>query len=1250
MIYKPRQNNFSSLTKWSLLTAGFVSALSFSFAQDADGEDEIFELSPFTVDGSQDEGYRASQTLAGGRLATNLKDIGTSVEVLTKEFLNDVGANNVEDFLQYTTGGEVGGANGNMEGANVGGSDGSASSTDSRAEPHRNTRLRGIGRPDTVRNYYKTDIPMDTYNTSRVDINRGANSFLFGLGQPAGLINSSYVEADMRDHGKVEFQVDSGGDTPSFRTSVDFNRVLVEDKLAIRFATLNDRKKYRQNPSYRDDDRAYFAIKFKPTESTTIRGHYETGKVFGNAPDTLLPMQAFDTFVDRRTTVDFYENMVRFGDEEGPDADQWAELSPEEQTQFDIVDSGGTRLLGNAGMWGYAVVYDGRNGSEPSFALRPQMTSSSIEFGNEEDGGDPFWSPDGTVRGSPQMMFWRNNRNRTGIEGGAAQGFTSLDGFDFSKQNFAGDNDYFSHDFDTFNVTLEQLFWDGNAGIEIGYDQETKDDDALNNFNGWNGEFLIDINEKIPLPYVDANGNPQTDSDGNVIPGVLQDNPNFGRPLYVTNPSRRLVSTEKETIRATAFVKYDFSEKHSDSPLGWLGKHTLTALADQHTDEYAWTSMRQQSYSDDLNVGWHLSNRDADAPWHNYRAVSKAVYFGPALQTYINDPFNKNTNIDIHDIIINPTTGNLTGDSSSTPITFWSLGPDAEGANWTHINNPDHVNNHLEPGNHDMVYEPSEEDEENPYFGDRSEYWVPGTVEGLWTINNASTRKTVIESAAINLQSMFFDNHLVANLGYREDIVENWNNQVPITLQDLAIEGTLDDSYMGNRAYTDNPMYFTPERGQFNVIDKGPTGEGSFGYGGVLHLPKDFLLFEMPKEVDISVHYNSSKNFVPDASRTTFDAAGDGYVPLASPIGEGEDFGFTIDLNNKLIARFNWYETSVQNASASGMGNTANGLVRWALQTRYWAMEDQANLDPDKNHILDWADAEQTTMLPQWRLNQDWWDLSRLDTVLDATQWAIDEGWDQAKIDAGVLTFRPNGVPQRHGWLPGLQDTESRTSTGMEMNLTYNPTRQWRVALNIAKIESVSSDVAPMTTRILDNFFVHYNEIKEFKLWEAGDTRGGAPFKNWFQNLINNYWVGKLQEGAATNETRKWSGSVVTNYRFTDGRFKGFSMGGAVRYRGEGAIGYPLMDYDVNEDTNITVPNVNEPYMSQVNWNVDFNAGYRTKIFEDKVTWDLRLHLKNLNNLGSDGLTTFRTNYDGTPANVRWDPPFTARVTSSFKF
>ena len=46
------------------------------------GEDEdVVILSPFVVDASQDQGYRATSTLAGSRINTNLRDVAQSIRL-----------------------------------------------------------------------------------------------------------------------------------------------------------------------------------------------------------------------------------------------------------------------------------------------------------------------------------------------------------------------------------------------------------------------------------------------------------------------------------------------------------------------------------------------------------------------------------------------------------------------------------------------------------------------------------------------------------------------------------------------------------------------------------------------------------------------------------------------------------------------------------------------------------------------------------------------------------------------------------------------------------------------------------------------------------------------------------------------------------------------------------------------------------------------------------------------------------------
>ena len=83
-------------------------------------DEDIVVLSPFEVTASATESYNAATTLAGNRLNTDLRDVGSSVTVYTSQFFKDLGATNNNSLLQYTISSEVGGIYGNFSG--VGGS------------------------------------------------------------------------------------------------------------------------------------------------------------------------------------------------------------------------------------------------------------------------------------------------------------------------------------------------------------------------------------------------------------------------------------------------------------------------------------------------------------------------------------------------------------------------------------------------------------------------------------------------------------------------------------------------------------------------------------------------------------------------------------------------------------------------------------------------------------------------------------------------------------------------------------------------------------------------------------------------------------------------------------------------------------------------------------------------------------------------------------------------------------------------
>ena len=217
--------------------------------------ESVVTLSPFEVSADKDTGYAATNTLAGTRLASPIKDLGASLSILTKDLMTDLGASNVNDLLIYTAGMEAAGPGGNFSGSVSDINSNQTVGDAPRTNPQGSSRTRGLDAPNFTRGFFASDIPMDAYNTESVTVNRGPNAALFGVGSPAGVVDTALLRPNLRrDASKVEFRF---GNNDAARTSIDLNRVLVPKTLAFRLAALHDDEKYNQRPAFEDTRRIY---------------------------------------------------------------------------------------------------------------------------------------------------------------------------------------------------------------------------------------------------------------------------------------------------------------------------------------------------------------------------------------------------------------------------------------------------------------------------------------------------------------------------------------------------------------------------------------------------------------------------------------------------------------------------------------------------------------------------------------------------------------------------------------------------------------------------------------------------------------------------------------------------------------------------------------------------------------------------------------------------------------------------------
>jgi outer membrane receptor protein involved in Fe transport len=129
-------------------------------------------------------------------------------------------------------------------------------------------------------------------------------------------------------------------------------------------------------------------------------------------------------------------------------------------------------------------------------------------------------------------------------------------------------------------------------------------------------------------------------------------------------------------------------------------------------------------------------------------------------------------------------------------------------------------------------------------------------------------------------------------------------------------------------------------------------------------------------------------------------------------------------------------------------------------------------------------------------------------------------------------------------------------------------------------------------------------------------------------------------------EIRRWRFNFTNNYRFTEGRLKGFNVGGAYRWQDRVAIGYRSVIANVNGINQETI-DLNDPFWGPNETAVDLWVGYTRRIAK-KYTWRVQLNVRNA--LGKDELVPINSQPDGGPAAFRISYGADWFLTNSIEF
>ena len=568
---------------------------------------EIVELSPFEVSATGDRGYYGANTMSGTRLNSRIEDLASSMTVVTKEQMADFAMLDINDIFNYEAGTEGTGTYTDLTFNNNG-----DPVDNTQLDPNNANRIRGLGSANISFGNFATSgrVPLDPINIDGVEISRGPNSNIFGLGNASGTVNSVPASANLtRDRSQVQFRADS---YDGYRGSLDLNRVIKQGVLAVRGSAVQQHDGFVRKPSGLDTVRLNGMVKYQPFKATTITASYSIYRMSGKRPNTTPPRDA-----------------ISFWRESG--SPTWDPLT---QTVFingraSGVFPGGSTGITNPAYFTNALIINNGGGS------------SIINV--NPDGSIALWTPvRATSTTSPlsqnqtQYRYVTTNppnfRNTQPLFQTALSIRDKAD-YDWSSINLAAMN-YQSESTKTANVQLEQVFYRSArqmfAGQAAWYQEKsdslqrltyaTPSSTGTNSSRANSGYLFVDPNIRL--------------LDGRPNPNFLQ--PNIG----FSSPSARVSPLQNDTYRGQLAYQADFTRERN--LVRWLGMHQMSGYTEYQQRITRRYGFRDAIMSDHawLAPGVPRGNQSASTqdPWNRVSPTGTRVYY----QYYVGDNVGQN--------------------------------------------------------------------------------------------------------------------------------------------------------------------------------------------------------------------------------------------------------------------------------------------------------------------------------------------------------------------------------------------------------------------------------------------------------------------------------------------------------------------------------------------------------------------------------------------------------------------------------
>jgi hypothetical protein len=1148
-------------------------------------KEETVELSPFQVV-TNSKGYFSTNTMSGTRMNSKIEDLGQSITVMTKDQMSDFAMLDINDVFNYMASTEGTGSYSQFDIDRTG-----AVVDQVSLNPNNANRVRGIGNANIAFNNIATTgrVPIDPLWIDSLELSRGPNANIFGLGNASGTVNQVPATANLtRDFSRVELRGDSYG---GWRGSLDVNRTLIKNKLAVRASYANEHVGFVRKPSGEDQRRLSFQVKAQPFKNTTVSLSWFNFKDAAVRPNFTTPR-------------DYYTGWIAAG------KPGWNPITG-------LVTLANGQVYGNGNVLGSTTPYAA---APTNFITGGADTRSIFQIG--VPGQTPYWAMTrytNPAAAAPAGAFATTDPYAAAYVGigllstGPSETYTATQQplynsvarpigdksiYDWTSINLAGNSKAWD-DVDIYLAQLDQIILNTSKQT-LALQATFMREDARRLENQPMG--AASVNSNVGQLQVDVN---QVNLDGTP-------NPYFGRPyLKSSEPFLRDKPQLWDTGRVQAVYRLDFSQDKGWSK--WLGTQQLLGYYEYKDQQNRTYTYRHTALG--TNLPWQQKYAALNAPLGNQSNAnndprylsSTGALLVPGNYSRVNEQYY---------------VGNTSGGRIEYAPSYFP-----EGVSLPYV---------WGPSAGAMIKDPSA-------IG-----FTPSPDKGGGLIN----LNEVVKTAGGVLQSTFLDGKLVGTFGLREDIVSDRNAPLALLTSDLR-EYDFDQANRWNsgsgwrqaRGKTKSTSLVARPFRDLKFLESrvsGGSGVGKFLAEAVQGLSLtynksdnfiaqgpayDLFLNPLPNQTGTSkdigfwmtmmegklsfryTHFDTKQLNLRNGDITT----------MAQRILRYEGFVAT-DAWNLRTQTTAWLNGTLTGGTATNAQIAAaikmpleqyNGLQAIAGNNTYAAVMDaqakghelEINYNPTKN-----------------------WTISASVTKTTAINTAVGSAVDDY-------------IAQRMPVWTTLEDPRF-TQTTQTVNGVTTPYATGPVALPTGTTGHL------LWWNILGTPFstvAGYNATNSAATNFAGNV--DAPMAV-FRALIGRPLPQQREYSAKFNTRYNLAG-------FSDNKIlKNMTVGGSLRWSSKGSIGFYGLGYDPAKDLTLAANKIlqldtNRSIYAPAETYVDLFVNYRTKLFRDKVRATFQLNVQNVQESGG-GLQTTGAFFDGKPSTYRIVDPRQFILSASF--